>query len=384
MTPARNPDGRVGERAPSGRPRPSVTGYGAVPTGTEPHRARTLPVGRVRRWARHGPAKTGAIALMALPTLQAVLVLTAWVALITGNPSLRAEDYPIRNIRVIVGPGPDLTARLLGAKITEALGQAVVIEPRPGAGGTIAAQTVAAAPPDGYTLLLASAAYTINTAMQQGPFDLRRDFAPIALITTSPFVLVVHPSVPARTVAELIAYAKANPGRLNYASSGIGTPPHLAGEMFKVMAGVDIVHVPFREANSGINAVVGGVVQMMFSIASTASAQIAGGTVRGIAVTSRHPSPVVPGLPAVADQGLAGFDVVGWNGFVAPKGTPAAIVDKLNAALRRGIADDDVGARLAVAGYEMAVPATPAAFAAFIEADTAKWSALVEKTRKSP
>ena len=214
-----------------------------------------------------------------------------------------AQDYPSRFIRVIVGPGPDITARLFGAQVTEVLGHQVVVEPRPGAGGTIAAQAVAAAPSDGYTLLLASASYTINTAMGQSPLDLGRDFAPIGLVATVPFVLVVHPALAANSLAELVALVKANPGKLNYASSGIGTPPHLAGELFKSMAGVDIVHVPFREANTALNAVVSGSVQMMFSIASTAAAQMGGGTVRGIGVASATPSPLVPGLPAIAQSG---------------------------------------------------------------------------------
>lgn len=165
----------------------------------------------------------------------------ALVALMVGVAShSHAQDYPSRFIRVIVGPGPDITARVFGAKITEVLGQQVVVEPRPGAGGTIAAQAVAGAPGDGYTLLLASASYTINTAMGQSPLDLGRDFAPIALVATVPFVLVVHPALAAKSLAELIALAKANPGKLNYASSGIGTPPHLAGELFKSMAGIDV------------------------------------------------------------------------------------------------------------------------------------------------
>ena len=211
----------------------------------------------------------------------------ALVALMVGVASRsHAQDYPSRFIRVIVGPGPDIAARLFGTKITQALGQQVVIEPRPGAGGTIAAQAVAGAPPDGYTLLLASASYTINTAMGQSPLDLGRDFAPIVLLATVPFVLVVHPSVEAKNLAELVTLAKARPGKLNYASSGIGTPPHLAGELFKSMAGIDVVHVPFREANSALNAVVSGAVEMMFSIASTAASQIDGAKVRGIAVTS--------------------------------------------------------------------------------------------------
>ena len=257
----------------------------------------------------------------------------ALVALMVGVAShAHAQHYPNRFIRVIVGPGPDITARVFGAKITEVLGQQVVVEPRPGAGGTIAAQAVAGAPGDGYTLLLASASYTINTAMGQSPLDLGRDFAPIALVATVPFVLVVHPALAAKSLAELIALAKANPGKLNYASSGIGTPPHLAGELFKSMAGIDVVHVPFREANAALNAVVGGSVEMMFSIASTAVAQMSGGTVRGIGVTSLTASPLVPGLSPIAQSGLAGFSVIGWNGFVAPKGTSPAIIGKLNSA----------------------------------------------------
>jgi tripartite-type tricarboxylate transporter receptor subunit TctC len=292
-----------------------------------------------------------------------------------------AQDYPSRFIRVIVGPGPDITARLFGAKITEALGQQVVIEPRPGAGGTIAAQAVASAPPDGYTLLLASASYTINTALAQSSLDLGRDFAPIALLATVPFVLVVHPSLEAKNLAELVALAKARPGKLNYASSGIGTPPHLAGELFKSMAGIDVVHVPFREANSALNAVVSGAVEMMFSIASTAAAQIDGGKVRGIAVTSLIPSPLVPGLPAMAEAGLTGFSVIGWNGLVAPKGTPPAIVGKLNAAVQRGLDDGELRQRLAASGYEPAARNSPDDLARFIHADTAKWVALVEQTK---
>jgi tripartite-type tricarboxylate transporter receptor subunit TctC len=291
-----------------------------------------------------------------------------------------AQDYPNRFIRVLVGPGPDIVARLFGPKITETLGQQVVIEPRPGAGGTIAAQAVATSPADGYTLLLASASYTINTALQLSPLDLGKDFAPVGLVVTVPFVLVVHPSVPVHSVAELIAYAKANPGKLNYGSSGIGTPPHLAGELFKSMAGVDIVHVPFRDANAGINAVVAGTVEMMFSIVSTAVSQINAGNVRGIAVTSLGPTALVPGVPSIAQSGLPGYQVIGWNGFVAPKDTPAPVVGKLAAALQAGLEDAEVRGKLAAAGYEMAASNTPQQFGDFIKADTAKWLDLVAKT----
>ena len=292
----------------------------------------------------------------------------------------QAQDYPSRYIRVIVGPGPDIVARLFGPKITETLGQQVVVEPRPGAGGTIAAQAVANSPPDGYNLLLASASYTINTALQSSTLDMRKDFAPVGRASTSPFILVVHPSMPAKSVRELIELAKAKPGQLNYASSGIGTPPHLAGEMFKSMAGVDIVHVPFREANSALNAVVSGATQMMFSIASTAQSQIAGGTVRGIAVTSRQATPLAPGLPPMAGAGLAGFEVIGWNGLVAPLHTPEPVIAKLAGALAAGLDDADLRQKLTTAGYEPAQKNTPRQFGAFIAADTAKWVDLVAKT----
>jgi tripartite-type tricarboxylate transporter receptor subunit TctC len=306
-------------------------------------------------------------------------VVLSLLALLVAGTSY-AQDYPNRPIRVVVGPGPDIVARVFGAKMSELLGQPIVVEPRPGAGGVIAAQTVAAAPPDGYTLLQVTASYTINTALQSSPLDLRKDFAPVGHVSTIPFVLVVHPSVPTKSLAELIAYAKANPGKLNYASSGIGTPPHLAGELFKSMAGVDIVHVPFREANSGLSAVVGGNVEMMFSIASTAQSQIAGGTVRGIGVTSLKPSPLVPGLPALAQSGLAGFEVIGWNGFVAPKDTPQPIVAKLSAAIGKALADPDVRAKMNTAGYELAAVNSPDDFAKFIAADTEKWIGLATKT----
>ena len=291
----------------------------------------------------------------------------------------QADDYPSRPIRIVVGPGPDIVTRVFSDVLSKSLGQAVVVEQRPGAGGVIAAQTVSAAPPDGYLLLQATASYTINTALQSGSLDIGRDFAPVALVSEIPFVLVVHPSVPAKTLGELIAYAKANPGKLNYASSGIGTPPHMAGELFKFKAGLDIVHVPFREANSSLAAVMSGAVQMMFSITSTAKSQIDGGTVRGIAVTSLAPSPLVPDLPAVAQSGLPGFEVIGWNGFVAPKATPQPVIAKLNRAILDALATAEVRDKLKSAGYDPAAANSPQQFADFIAADTAKWLDLATR-----
>jgi tripartite-type tricarboxylate transporter receptor subunit TctC len=293
------------------------------------------------------------------------IALAAACCLALAAPA-HAQQFPARSIRVIVGPGPDIIPRLFAPKLTEVLGQQVIVEPRPGAGGVIAAQLVANAAPDGYLLLQATASYTINTALQSSAYDMRKDFAPVTLVSTIPFVLVVHPSVPAKTLSELIAYAKANPGKLNYASSGIGTPPHLAGELFKTMAGIDIVHVPFREANSALNAVISGATQMSFVIASIAQSQMSGGT--------------VPGVRPVAEAGLPGFEVIGWNGFVAPKATPAAVIAKLSSAFQAGLDDAELRKRITTAGYEPAAKNTPDQFAAFIAADTTKWLDLVAKT----
>jgi tripartite-type tricarboxylate transporter receptor subunit TctC len=304
----------------------------------------------------------------------------ALCGVLLGICAAGAQDYPNRYIRVIAGPGPDIVPRIVGPLMSDVLKQQFVVEPRPGAGGTIAAQSVKSSESDGYTLLLASASYTINTATQQSPFDLSRDFTPVGLVGTSPFVLVVHPSVPVRNLSELIAYAKANPGKLNYASAGVGTPPHLAGELFKSMTGVDIVHVPFREANSAINAVLGGSVEMMFAIASTAMSQIESGKLRGIAVTTLHPTPLVPGVPAVAEAGIPGFEVIGWNGFVAPLGTPDQVVAALSAALNKALDAPDLRDKLSVVGYEPAVHNTPQQFQQFIKADTDKWVNVVAKT----
>jgi tripartite-type tricarboxylate transporter receptor subunit TctC len=306
-------------------------------------------------------------------------VAAAVVALLLCDGPGRAQEYPSRLIRVVVGPGPDLVARLFGPKMSQTLGVQVVVEPRPGAGGVIAAQTVATAQPDGYTLLLATASYTINTALGTSPYDLRKQFASIALASVSPFILIVHPSVPAKTVPELIALAKSKPGTLNYASSGIGTPPHLAGELFKSMADIDLVHIPFKEANSALNAVVSGAVQVMFSISSTTTSQIDAGTVRALGVTTLKPTPLVRNVPAIAQSGLPGFEVTGWNGFVAPAGTPAAIVAKLNSAIMRGLDDAELRQKLKATGYEPVPQNTAEDFGHFISADTERWIGIVEK-----
>jgi len=291
-----------------------------------------------------------------------------------------AQDYPAKPIRVIVGPGPDIVARLFGQKFTDAWGQQVVVETRPGGGGTIAAELVAKAPPDGYTLLLASAAYTINAVLQPGPVDLTRDFSAVALCASAPFILLVHPSMPVHTVKELIALAKARPGQIYYASSGNGTPPHLAGELFKSMAHVNLVHVPYKNAAPALIDVVGGQVQMMFAITSIALGQVQAGKVRGLAVSSAQRSSLAPELPTLAESGLPGFEVIGWNGLLAPAGTAKRVVAKLNAEVARALKQADVVQRLAGAGYDAASGNTPEQFSDYIKAEIAKWAKLVKET----
>jgi tripartite-type tricarboxylate transporter receptor subunit TctC len=291
-----------------------------------------------------------------------------------------AQDFPARPIRVIVGPGPDIVARLLGQHYTEAWGQQVVVEPRTGGGGVIAAEAVAKAAPDGYTLLLCSASYTINSVLQPATTNVLRDFAPVVFAASSPFVLMVHPALPARSLPDLIALARSRPGQLNYASSGNGTPPHLAGELFKWMAKIDVAHIPYKAAGPAIIDTVGGQVQMIFAISSVAMPQVLAGKLRGLAVSSRERSRLAPDLPTLAESGLPGFEVIGWNGLVAPAATPRAVIGRLNGEALAALRQPSFQARLVAAGYEPAAPNTPEQFGEQMRAEIAKWTMLVKET----
>ena len=291
-----------------------------------------------------------------------------------------AQAFPNKPLRIIVGPGPDIVGRLVGQKLTETWGQQVIVETRPGGGGAIAGEMVSKATADGYTMLLASAAYTINAVMQPGSFDLVKDFSPVVFCASAPFVLLVHPTVPAKTVQELVALAKAKPGQLIYASSGNGTPPHLAGELFKSMAGVNILHVPYKNAAPALIDVVGGQVQMMFAITSIGLPQVQNGKVRGLGVSSAQRTPLAPTLPTIAESGYPGYEVTGWNGRLAPAGTPRAVVAKLNAEVTRAMKQPDLVQRLSGAFYDVAAPNTPEHYATYIRQEIAKWAKLVKDT----
>ena len=285
--------------------------------------------------------------------------------------------YPTKPIRFIVGPGPDSLARLFGQKMTEAWGQPVIVEQRGGGGGTISAEAVAKAAPDGYTLLLMTGTHAINPSVYKTNYDMVRDFAPVTLLGSTPFVLAVHPSVPVKSVAELIKLAKEKPGALNYGSGGSGTPPHLATELFKQMACVQMVHV--KTIPLAITDLVGGQLQVMFTVGPAGLPQVKAGRIRGLAVSTAKRSSFAPDLPTVAESGLPGFNVFGWNGVLATAGTPRPVIEKLHSLFITAMKDPEVRTRMAGFGFEP-IGNTPEEFGAFVKEDIARWAKLVKET----
>jgi tripartite-type tricarboxylate transporter receptor subunit TctC len=307
--------------------------------------------------------------------------LAALVA-IAAPLTVAAQDYPTRPI-VLVSPFPpggsvSLVARIVAEKMGETLGQSIVVENRGGAGGTIGARSVAKSPPDGYTLLLGyTGTLAIGPSMYPNAgFDPRKDFVPVGRIGTAPTLLVVHPSVPVHSVAELIAYAKANPGKLNFGSAGIGTVGHLAGELLATMAGLQLVHVPYKGTGPAITDLLGGHIPMMFTPVPTAHAQAESGLLRALAVTGAERSSLLPDVPTVAESGLPGYEAALRYGLLAPAGTPRAIIERLNKELRTALAAEDVRTRLAADGAEV-LPSTPEQYAADIDREEATWSKVV-------
>jgi tripartite-type tricarboxylate transporter receptor subunit TctC len=315
------------------------------------------------------------------------LALTAAVlAMPILNVSSLAEDYPARPVRVIVpfgaGGPADVTARQIGSILQESFGQPFVVENRTGAGGVIGTLEAAKSPPDGYTLLMMSNTQTANESLvPQRKYELMRDLAPIAPVNYSDLVIVVHPAVPAKTLQEFIALAKAQPGKLNYASSGQGTPYHMAGELFKTMAGIDIVHVPYRNSGEARSGVIGGQVQMMIDAVPAMAPNIAEGQVRALATTGKTPSSVLANVPTVIAAGIPGYDATIWLGLMAPAGTPKAIIDKLNAAVNAAIKRPDI-VKLWTAQGAVAMSMTPEEFDKFLRGDIVKWAEVVKKFDK--
>jgi tripartite-type tricarboxylate transporter receptor subunit TctC len=291
-----------------------------------------------------------------------------------------AQAYPARPVRIIVGfaagGAPDIAARLVGQWLSERLGQQFIIENRPGAGGNLATEVVVDAPADGYTLLLINLSNAVNaTLYQKLKYDFIRDIAPVASISHENYGMEVHPSFPAKTVAEFIAYAKANPGKLNMASPGSGTGPHMAGELFKIMAGVDMLHVPYRGSPPALTDLLAGQVQMMFSPLSSSIEYVKGGKLRALAVTTAARSEVLPDVPTVGEF-VPGYQASGWFGIGAPSKTPAGIVDTLNHEIDAGLADPKLKARFADIGAAVFV-GSPSDFAKHVAAETEKWGKVV-------
>ena len=293
----------------------------------------------------------------------------------------RAQSYPARPVHVIVGFAPgsasDIIARLIDQRLSERLGQPFVVENRGGAGGTLGAEAVVRASPDGYTLLLCGSPDAFNaTIYDRLSFNFTRDIAPVAGISRGPLVLVVHPSFPAKTVPEFIAYAKANPGKINFGSAGVGTVAQLAGELFKVMAGVDLVHVPYRGLAPAITDLIGGRVQAIFSTTPPALAQVRAGKLRALAVTSATRFEALPDLPTIGDF-LPGYQATLINGLGAPKSTPAEIVGMLNKETNAALADPEIKARLADLGSEP-LAMTSADFGKLLADEAEKWAKVIK------
>ena len=326
-------------------------------------------VASAAKQSRRGGALVGAL-LLATPAL-----------LSSGAPS-HAAGYPTKPVRLIVvyppGGGIDLLARVMGPSFTETWGQAVVVDNRPGAGTTIGAAVAAKAPPDGYTLLMTDVSFAITPSLYSSlPYDAQKSFAPISLINLVTDVLVVHPSVPAGSVKELIAYAKANPGKILYASAGNGTLNHLAPEMLKAMAGIDLVHVPFKGALAALTDVVAGRQQLYIGALASTVPHIKSGRVRAIAITGKKRSSMLPDLPTMAESGLPDYDVNAWYGLLAPAGTPRSIVTAVHRQVKKALQSREVQQQLAEQGSE-AVGNTPEEFRAFISDEIVKWNGAVK------
>jgi tripartite-type tricarboxylate transporter receptor subunit TctC len=298
-----------------------------------------------------------------------------------------AQPYPAHPVRIIVGfPAggtSDIVARVLGQWLSQRLAQQFIIENRPGAGSNIAAEAVARAAPDGYTLLLIGGANTINaTLFDKLSFDFLRDFAPVASVFETPLVVEVNPSVPATTLPEFIAYLKANAAKINLATPGIGTPPHVAGELFKMMAGVDMVHVPYRGTGPMLTDLIGGQVQVAFDPLPASIEHIRAGKLRALAVTTASRSEALPDIPSASEY-VPGYVASNWYGFAAPRDTPSNIIDKLNTEINAALADPKMKARLTELGGTP-LSSSPATFAKFVADDTAKWAKVIRAANIKP
>jgi tripartite-type tricarboxylate transporter receptor subunit TctC len=312
--------------------------------------------------------------------MRALLLLA--LAAVVAPMQVAAQAYPSKPMRLIVAFPPggtnDIVARSVAQRLSERLGQQMVVENRPGANGALGAEVAAKSAPDGYTLFIAAVNHVVLPSLYPKlPYDIERDFTPVVLLAIVPIVVTVNPSLRVKSIAELIALAKAKPGALNYASSGNGAGTHLAGELFKMQAGISLTHVPYKGSGPAMIDLIGGQVQLMFADLPSATAQIKGGKLRALAVGSPRPSLLVPDLPTVAASGLPGYEAYTWVGIMAPAGTPKDIVARLNTEAVAALGRPDLKEALAAQGAE-AAPGTPEQFGAHIKSELAKWSQVVK------
>ena len=297
-------------------------------------------------------------------------------------------SYPSRPVRIIApfqpGGGTDLLARLIGQKLTESMGTTFVIENRPGAGGVVGADVVAKSRPDGYTLITVSASLSINPSIYKKlPYDTLRDLAPISTLASGPGLLVVHPSMPVTTVKEFIAFAKARPGMISYASAGTGTPPHLGGELFKAMAGIDMTHIPYKGNGPAYNDLLSGQVPVMFPNVSTGLQYVRTGRVRALAVTSIKRTRIAPDIPTINESGVPGYELNSWYGLLTTAGTPVVIVNRLQHEIAKALQLSDLRDQLVTQGMEPTA-STPGEFAAMINSEISKWAKVATHSGLKP
>lgn len=310
----------------------------------------------------------------------AVTTAALWI----NAPAVMAQTFPVKPVRFIIGPSSEVLPRIVAQRLSTMWGHQVLVDPRTGGGGTVAADTVAKSPPDGHTWLLSTATFTVSASLLANPpFDLVRDFQAVTLLASAPFYLMTHPTLPVKSVKELIALAKARPGQLNYGSSGMGTPPHMASEMFKSMAGIQIVHVPYKTVATAVTDQIAGQIQVSFQYGPSSLPVVQSGRLRGLAVTSLKRSRFAPQMPTMDESGVPGYEIIGWNGVHVPIKTPADIIAKLNTDLKTALQALEVQERLTAASLDIH-GTTRADFEAFVNKDRARWAKVVKDAGITP
>ena len=310
-------------------------------------------------------------------------ILLAGMTVFSTSAVAQVQSFPIKPVRLILGPSSEVLPRIVAQRLSTMWGYQVLVDPRPG-GGTVAADTVAKSLPDGYTWLLSTATFTVSASLLANPpFDLVRDFQAVTLLASAPFYLMTHPSLPVKTVKELTALAKARPGQLNYGSSGLGTPPHMAAEMYKSMAGINVVHVPYKTVAAAVTDQIAGQIQVSFQYGPSSLPVVRAGRLRGLAVSSAKRSRFAPELPTMDEAGVPGYEIIGWNGIHVPLKTPPDMLNKLNTDLRQALQAPEVQERLTAASLDIHGH-TRAEFEAFVNKDRARWAKVVKDAGITP